>query len=79
MLQTSRASQNQPSAHQLRMLVQQIQMAVSAGYLNHQVEIISSDQIIFTNEIILFEFICTYNACLDFKSTISSSNSPTVE
>ncbi|KAK7590071.1 hypothetical protein V9T40_001684 [Parthenolecanium corni] len=35
--QTSRSSQNQPSAHQLRMLVQQIQMAVSAGYLNHQI------------------------------------------
>lgn len=27
----------QPSAAQLRMLVQQIQMAVSAGYLNHQI------------------------------------------
>lgn len=27
----------QPSTQQLRMLVQQIQMAVSAGYLNHQI------------------------------------------
>lgn len=27
----------QPSTAQLRMLVQQIQMAVSAGYLNHQI------------------------------------------
>lgn len=27
----------QPSTQQLRMLVQQIQMAVQAGYLNHQV------------------------------------------
>lgn len=27
----------QPSAQQLRMLVQQIQMAVQAGYLNHQI------------------------------------------
>lgn len=26
-----------PSTQQLRMLVQQIQMAVQAGYLNHQV------------------------------------------
>ncbi|XP_050301424.1 protein Gawky isoform X2 [Anthonomus grandis grandis] len=29
--------QNQPSTQQLRMLVQQIQMAVQAGYLNHQI------------------------------------------
>lgn len=29
--------QSQPSTQQLRMLVQQIQMAVQAGYLNHQV------------------------------------------
>lgn len=29
--------QSQPSTQQLKMLVQQIQMAVSAGYLNHQV------------------------------------------
>lgn len=29
--------QNQPTAQQLRMLVQQIQMAVQAGYLNHQI------------------------------------------
>lgn len=28
---------NQPSTQQLRMLVQQIQMAVQAGYLNHQI------------------------------------------
>jgi trinucleotide repeat-containing gene 6 protein len=35
--QTSRPPQNQPSTAQLRMLVQQIQMAVQAGYLNHQV------------------------------------------
>ncbi|XP_046663317.1 protein Gawky isoform X1 [Homalodisca vitripennis] len=36
--QTTRTQQpNQPSAHQLRMLVQQIQMAVQAGYLNHQI------------------------------------------
>lgn len=28
---------NQPSTAQLRTLVQQIQMAVSAGYLNHQI------------------------------------------
>ncbi|KAG8224851.1 hypothetical protein J437_LFUL005454 [Ladona fulva] len=34
---TPRAPQNQPSAAQLRMLVQQIQMAVQAGYLNHQI------------------------------------------
>lgn len=27
----------QPSTQQLRMLVQQIQMAVQAGYLNHQI------------------------------------------
>lgn len=31
--------QGQPSTQQLRMLVQQIQMAVQAGYLNHQVHI----------------------------------------
>lgn len=30
-------AQSQPSSAQLRMLVQQIQMAVQAGYLNHQV------------------------------------------
>lgn len=30
-------SQSQPSTQQLRMLVQQIQMAVQAGYLNHQI------------------------------------------
>jgi hypothetical protein len=35
--QTPRPPQNQPSTAQLRMLVQQIQMAVQAGYLNHQV------------------------------------------
>lgn len=29
---------SQPSTQQLRMLVQQIQMAVQAGYLNHQVK-----------------------------------------
>ena len=29
--------QSQPSTQQLRMLVQQIQMAVQAGYLNHQI------------------------------------------
>ncbi|KAK9888232.1 hypothetical protein WA026_000500 [Henosepilachna vigintioctopunctata] len=29
--------QSQPSTHQLRTLVQQIQMAVQAGYLNHQI------------------------------------------
>lgn len=33
-------SQPQPSAAQLRMLVQQIQMAVQAGYLNHQVGVV---------------------------------------
>ncbi|VVC42069.1 Hypothetical protein CINCED_3A001568 [Cinara cedri] len=33
----SRQIQNQPTAQQLRMLVQQIQMAVQAGYLNHQI------------------------------------------
>lgn len=31
--------QSQPSTQQLRMLVQQIQMAVQAGYLNHQVSV----------------------------------------
>ncbi|XP_054285259.1 protein Gawky-like isoform X2 [Macrosteles quadrilineatus] len=36
--QTTRPQQaSQPSAHQLRMLVQQIQMAVQTGYLNHQI------------------------------------------
>ncbi|XP_020288424.1 trinucleotide repeat-containing gene 6C protein isoform X2 [Pseudomyrmex gracilis] len=35
--QTSRTSQNQPSTQQLRMLVQQIQLAVHEGYLNHQI------------------------------------------
>ncbi|XP_032691719.1 trinucleotide repeat-containing gene 6C protein isoform X3 [Odontomachus brunneus] len=35
--QASRASQNQPSTQQLRMLVQQIQLAVHEGYLNHQI------------------------------------------
>ena len=35
--QAARPPQNQPSTAQLRMLVQQIQMAVQAGYLNHQV------------------------------------------
>lgn len=30
-------SAGQPSTQQLRMLVQQIQMAVQAGYLNHQI------------------------------------------
>lgn len=32
-----RGLQPQPSTQQLRMLVQQIQMAVQAGYLNHQI------------------------------------------
>jgi trinucleotide repeat-containing gene 6 protein len=36
--QAPRPPQNQPSTAQLRMLVQQIQMAVQAGYLNHQVD-----------------------------------------
>ncbi|XP_034242779.1 protein Gawky isoform X1 [Thrips palmi] len=35
--QSQRNSQNQPSAQQLQMLVKQIQMAVSAGYLNQQI------------------------------------------
>ncbi|XP_012255062.2 protein Gawky isoform X3 [Athalia rosae] len=35
--QTSRTPQNQPSTAQLRMLVQQIQLAVQEGYLNHQI------------------------------------------
>ncbi|XP_046413280.1 trinucleotide repeat-containing gene 6C protein-like isoform X3 [Neodiprion fabricii] len=35
--QTSRTPQNQPSTQQLRMLVQQIQLAVQEGYLNHQI------------------------------------------
>ncbi|XP_043482810.1 trinucleotide repeat-containing gene 6B protein isoform X3 [Leptopilina heterotoma] len=33
----SRTPQNQPSTQQLRMLVQQIQLAVQEGYLNHQI------------------------------------------
>ncbi|XP_072767323.1 uncharacterized protein Gw isoform X4 [Anoplolepis gracilipes] len=33
----SRTTQNQPSTQQLRMLVQQIQLAVHEGYLNHQI------------------------------------------
>lgn len=33
----ARGLQPQPSTQQLRMLVQQIQMAVQAGYLNHQI------------------------------------------
>ena len=32
-----RPGTSQPSQQQLKMLVQQIQMAVQAGYLNHQV------------------------------------------
>lgn len=37
-VQIARAQQpNQPSAHQLRVLVNQIQLAVHAGYLNQQV------------------------------------------
>ncbi|XP_033214194.1 trinucleotide repeat-containing gene 6C protein isoform X3 [Belonocnema kinseyi] len=35
--QASRTPQNQPSTQQLRMLVQQIQLAVQEGYLNHQI------------------------------------------
>lgn len=35
--QASRTTQNQPSTQQLRMLVQQIQLAVHEGYLNHQI------------------------------------------
>ncbi|GLH02954.1 Protein Gawky, partial [Gryllus bimaculatus] len=35
--QAPRAPSSQPSTAQLRMLVQQIQMAVQAGYLNHQI------------------------------------------
>lgn len=35
-----RPGTSQPSQQQLKMLVQQIQMAVQAGYLNHQVFII---------------------------------------
>lgn len=34
---SARGLQPQPSTQQLRMLVQQIQMAVQAGYLNHQI------------------------------------------
>ncbi|KAJ8668098.1 hypothetical protein QAD02_009761 [Eretmocerus hayati] len=34
---TSRTPQSQPSTQQLRMLVQQIQLAVQEGYLNHQI------------------------------------------
>lgn len=37
-----RPGASQPSPQQLKMLVQQIQMAVQAGYLNHQVEFFSS-------------------------------------
>ncbi|KAI5692347.1 hypothetical protein M8J76_016229 [Diaphorina citri] len=37
MNRNAQQSQQQPSAHQLRTLVQQIQMAVQAGYLNHQI------------------------------------------
>lgn len=37
--QASRTTQNNaPSSQQLRLLVQHIQVAVSAGYLNHQVK-----------------------------------------
>ncbi|XP_014233641.1 protein Gawky isoform X4 [Trichogramma pretiosum] len=35
--QSSRLPSNPPSAQQLRMLVQQIQLAVQEGYLNHQI------------------------------------------
>lgn len=37
------AQTTQPSTAQLKMLVQQIQMAVQAGYLNHQVRICEKD------------------------------------
>lgn len=51
---------SQPSTQQLRMLVQQIQMAVQAGYLNHQVCTISGflcfvGQLL-TNILIAFKF-----------------------
>lgn len=36
-LQATRTPQNPPSTQQLRMLVQQIQLAVQEGYLNHQI------------------------------------------
>ncbi|XP_013199683.1 protein Gawky isoform X1 [Amyelois transitella] len=44
----------QPSAAQLRMLVQQIQMAVSAGYLNHQIlnQPLASQTLVLLNQLL---------------------------
>ncbi|KAM3964506.1 LOW QUALITY PROTEIN: trinucleotide repeat containing adaptor protein gawky [Aphomia sociella] len=50
----SGASSSQPSAAQLRMLVQQIQMAVSAGYLNHQIlnQPLASQTLVLLNQLL---------------------------
>lgn len=55
--------QSTPSSQQLRMLVQQIQMAVQAGYLNHQVCYFLQD----------FAF-CYGLPFADIKSAFSSSD-----
>lgn len=59
------AQTTQPSTQQLRMLVQQIQMAVQAGYLNHQVYIIT--QIVSFLEIFI-------SFLTDLKSTTRATN-----
>lgn len=62
--------QSQPSSAQLRMLVQQIQMAVQAGYLNHQV---------FLSDFFFNLLNYHYFYCLDIKPTIGPTNFGTVE
>ncbi|XP_047367762.1 trinucleotide repeat-containing gene 6C protein isoform X4 [Vespa velutina] len=52
--QASRAPQNQPSNQQLRMLVQQIQLAAQEGYLNHQIlnQALSPQTLILLNQLL---------------------------
>ncbi|KAK2581968.1 hypothetical protein KPH14_002408, partial [Odynerus spinipes] len=52
--QASRAPQNQPTNQQLRMLVQQIQLAAQEGYLNHQIlnQALSPQTLILLNQLL---------------------------
>lgn len=64
--------QPQPSTQQLRMLVQQIQMAVQAGYLNHQVRELLLFSLNRPNRLRVFIF-------PDFEPTAGTSDFGTTE
>lgn len=57
---------SQPSTQQLRMLVQQIQMAVQAGYLNHQI----LNQPLAPSTLILLNQLLTHIKVSTFKDTL---------